>query len=124
MTVERGSAYWIDLSVPDDDDDPDVQGSEQGFRRPGIVLQNNSENQSTNTTIVVPTTTGSSDDAKFLSTVFISSNSECLPDDSVALCTQLRVVDIDIRVGDKIGEISSVKLREIERCVEVVLDLM
>lgn len=124
VTVERGNVYWINLGDPDDEENDSVEGSEQGLRRPGIVLQNDNDNSTSPTTVIVPTTTGSASEADFLTNVFISSSEECLPDDSLALCSQIRVVDIDERVDEHIGELSTKKLREIEKAVQVVLDFI
>lgn len=113
----------VDLGNPEDDDDLSVQGSEQGNPRPGIILQNDSNNHNLNTTIIVPTSRGARSEADYLDTIFIPGGSECLEEDSIALCTQIRAVDIDERLLDKLGEISPKKLREIEAGVLVCLSL-
>ena len=46
--VQRGCVYWVDF-------DP-VRGSEQGKRRPALVIQNDLGNQTSSTTIVVAIT--------------------------------------------------------------------
>jgi len=122
VSVQRGGVYWFDLPAPNDEEST-VTGSEQAYRRPGIILQNNSDNQSLKTTVIVPTTTGSSGDAQYITTVFISSSSECVPEDSVALCNQIRVIDVEDREDGYIGDLSNTKLREIERAVEVVIGI-
>lgn len=122
MTVDRGEIYWFDLPEADDEDET-VTGREQAEQRPGIVLQNDSYNQNIDTTVIVPLTTGSTDDARYNSTVFISSGDECVSEDSIALCTQLRVVDFEERESGQLGELSSSKLREVEMGVQDVLDM-
>lgn len=122
MTVERGEVYFIDLPGSEDDDD-DVEGDEWGLRHPGIVVQNDAENRSFNTTIIVPTTSGSAEDARGLTMVFIPSNGTCMHNDSIALCHQLRVVDVNERFGEQLGELGEKKMREIERAIEVALAL-
>ena len=104
-------------------EDPSIVGHEQAGTRPGIVLQNDSDNQQAKTTIIVPTTSGSIDEAQHLNTIFLEAGTADLPNDSIALCRQIRVVDIDERVLDKIGEMPNLELREIEASVEVVLGL-
>ena len=47
--VKRGEIYWCDFGEP--------YGSEQGYRRPALVIQNDVGNKYSNTTIVVPITT-------------------------------------------------------------------
>lgn len=131
MTIERGDVYWVDLGEYDEDgedgdkgqEDPSTVGHEQAGTRPGIVLQNNSDNQEAKTTVIVPTTSGSVDEARHLNTIFIEAGTADLPDDSIALCRQIRVVDVEERLLDKIGEMPNLKLREIEASVEVVLGL-
>lgn len=48
-TVKRGQVYWCDLGIP--------YGSEMGFMRPVIIVQNDSVNSSSPTTIAIPCTT-------------------------------------------------------------------
>lgn len=122
MTVERGEVYFVDLPGSEDDDD-DVEGDEWGLRHPGIVVQNNSENRTLNTTIIVPTTSGSAEEAGGLTTIFIPSNGTCMHNDSIALCHQLRVVDVDERIENRLGKLEEKKMREIERAIEIALAL-
>lgn len=122
MTVERGEVYFVDLPGSEDDDD-DVEGDEWGLRHPGIVVQNNSENRTFDTTIIVPTTSGSAEEASGLTTVYIPSDGTCMDNDSIALCHQIRVVDVAERFGERMGELEEKKMREIERAIEVALAL-
>jgi len=46
-----------------------------------------------------------------------------VPEDSVALCNQIRVIDVEDREDGYIGDLSNTKLREIERAVEVVIGI-
>lgn len=123
MTVERGGVYWVFLGDPEDPSDESVSGHEQGFRRPGIVLQNDSDNHSATTTVIVPTTRGGPDEATHLNQVFLSEGTAGLPYDSVALCRQIRAIDIEDRVDEKIGDLPNEKLRVIESAVSVSLQL-
>jgi hypothetical protein len=49
---------------------------------------------------------------------------ECFQQDSVALCNQIRTIDIEERVEDQLGVLSDKKLREIEKAVQVALDFI
>jgi len=120
-SISRREVYWVELPRREDEEEQ-TTGKEYGKRRPGIVIQNDSENVQLDTTLVVPTTSGSASDASSLTWIFISSGSECVPEDSIAMCTQLRVVD-NSRFDSKIGELSRTKFREIERAISVALDL-
>src|SRR5687768_5505270 len=48
MTVKRGEIYWVEF-------DP-VKGSEQGGRRPALIIQNNTGNRYSPTTVVAAIT--------------------------------------------------------------------
>jgi len=122
MNVSRGEVHWVKLPKREEADNK-TTGSEYGKRRPAVVLQSDSEPDSIDTKLVVPTTSGESGDARYLTWVFISSSQECVPEDSIAMCTQLRVAD-DNRFDGKIGELSKPKLREIEKATQVALDLL
>ena len=119
VTPSRGEVHWVNLPKREDVDEL-TEGKEYGKRRPGIVIQNDAENSILDTTVVVPTTSGSSDDAKYLTWVFMASNRECVPEDSIAMCTQVRVVD-NSRFDGKIGELSHSKFREVEKASQVAL---
>ena len=130
MTIKRGDVHWVDLGKCEEDKDEDedqekssVVGHEQAGTRPGIVLQNDSDNQQAKTTVIVPTTSGSINESQHLNTIFIEAGTADLPNDSIALCRQIRVVDVEERILDRIGEMPNLKLREIEASVEVVLGL-
>jgi len=119
--ISRREVHWVEVPRREDENEQ-TTGNEYGKRRPGIIVQNDSENAHLNTTLVVPTTSGSASDASNLTWIFISSGSECVPEDSVAMCTQLRVVD-NSRFDGKIGELSRTKFREVERAISVALGL-
>lgn len=119
MSASRKEIHWIDLPRREAEDEL-TEGNEYGKRRPGIVIQNNSENHGLDTTVVVPTTSGTSNEANYLTWVFISSATECVPEDSIAMCTQIRVIDNN-RLDGKIGELSTTKFREIEKATQVAL---
>ena len=48
--MTRGEIWWVDFGIP--------YGSEPGYSRPAVVIQENSFNSSNiNTTVVIPLTT-------------------------------------------------------------------
>lgn len=122
MNVSRGEVHWVDIPQREETN-KQTTGNEYGKRRPGIVIQNDNEPDSLGTTLVVPTTSGNSSDVNYLTWVFISAANECVPNDSIAMCTQLRVVD-DSRFGGKIGELTKSKFREVEKATQVALKLL
>ncbi|MCF0242553.1 MAG: type II toxin-antitoxin system PemK/MazF family toxin [Treponema sp.] len=99
-----GDVYWIDLGVP--------FGSEPGFRRPCVVIQNDILNKSNlNTTLIIPFTSNIRL-AEFTGNVLVEKQYTNLSKDSVALCSQITTVDKK-RLIEKIGHISSNKIQEI-----------
>ena len=104
MTPVRGELWWATL-------DP-VVGSEQGGRRPVLILQNNAISSFTSTMVVVPLTT-TLRRAQLPSSAFVPSAGTGLAGDSVALCHQLRVLDT-ARLHGKIGTVTSEILAQVE----------
>lgn len=98
-----GEIYWVDLGIP--------LGHEPGFRRPALVIQSDSLNKSRfGTTLVIPLTTNVAL-ADYRGNVFISSEDSGLPKDSVALCSQIMVVD-KTRLEKAVGRISQALINE------------
>lgn len=81
---KTGDIFLADL-------DP-VRGSEQGRERPVIIFQNPDLNRFTSTYLCVPLTTNLSR-KNLPGTCFIKKGDGGLPQDSVALCFQLRAID-------------------------------
>lgn len=73
--MTRGEIWWIDFGIP--------FGSEVGFRRPVVVLQNDILNESNlKTVIVVPLTTNTIY-AEFPNNVFLGKSITKLPKDAI-----------------------------------------
>ena len=107
MTVQRGEIWWADL-------DP-IRGSEQAGVRPVLLFQNNAVSRFTTTTLAIPLTTNLRR-ALLPSCVRIPQGEGGLTSESVALCHQMRVLDI-VRLRTRLGQVSGQTLAEIERCV-------
>lgn len=100
--MTRGEIWWVDFGVP--------FGSEVGFRRPVIILQNDILNESNLKTIVVLPLTTNILYADFPNNVFLEKKLTSLPKDSV---TQPHlIVHIDKRR----------LLEKVKKLDEVVLD--
>ena len=107
MTVQRGEIWWADL-------DP-IRGSEQAGVRPVLIFQNNAVSRFTTTTLAIPLTTNLRR-ALLPSCARILQGEGGLTSESVALCHQMRVLDI-VRLRTRLGQVSGQTLAEIERCV-------
>jgi mRNA interferase MazF len=113
-TVRRGDIVVVEL-------DP-TRGSEQRGTRPCLVVQNDVGNENAPTTIVVPFTT-SFGDRLYPFEVLVPAEECALSEDSVALCSQLRTVSIEHRIGERIGSIPDELLSEVDRALEYSLGL-
>ena len=102
--VNRGEIWFANLNP--------TRGSEQAGMRPVVVFQSNKLNKYTTTVLAIPLTTNLKR-ASLPTCILISKGEGNLPNDSVALCHQLRVLD-KIRLERKIGMLSSQTISIIE----------
>ena len=104
--MTRGELWWIDLGMP--------YGSEPGYRRPVLIIQNDFFNKSKiNTTIVVPLTTNILY-AEAPGNIYISKNESKLSKDSVIVISQVRVID-QTRLIKKISKLNRAIIEEVEK---------
>jgi mRNA interferase MazF len=112
--MTRGELWWVDYGIP--------FGSEPGFRRPVIILQNDFFNRSKiNTTIVIPLSTNLLL-ADVPGNVFIDKKESTLSKDSVILVTQISVVDKQ-RMIEKISKLSKSIMDKIENNIVFILGI-
>ena len=108
----NGEIWWVDFEEP--------FGSEPGFKRPAVVLQNNELNQSgINTFVVVPLTTNIRLE-DYQGNVFVSSEVSNLPKDSVAIGTLITSVDKN-RFIEKTGKLQTSVFQEVLDAVNWVI---
>ena len=109
--IKRGQIYYAEL-------DP-VQGSEEGGRRPCLVIQNNAGNLDSPTTIVAPLTGRPKHGGHALHVPL--DNSQLYPG-SMALLEQIRTIDKS-RLRRYICTISEGNMRSVERAIHTSLEL-
>ena len=98
-----------------------VVGSEQGGRRPVLIVQNDRGNRYSPTVIVVPLT--SSERKPGLPThVSLPSRTGGLRKPSVVLCEQVRTLE-KTRLSRYMGCLDADKLKEVEKALSVSLDM-
>ncbi|GGA74216.1 type II toxin-antitoxin system PemK/MazF family toxin [Salinicoccus roseus] len=112
--MKRGEVYLADLSP--------VQGSEQGGKRPVVIIQNNVGNYHS-PTVIVAAITGRINKAKIPTHVEISKDTYNLDKDSVILLEQIRTVDKK-RLREKLTYLNEEKMKEVDKALMVSLDLM
>ena len=109
--MKRGDVYLVDFGMPD--------GSEQGGRRPAIILMDDLLIPLYTTVTVVPLTT-TLQRVAMPGTVLIRAGEGGLDKDSVALGFQLQVRGKE-RLGRRLGALSPDRLAEVQEGVLRVL---
>ena len=100
MVIRQGEIYWVSLSDP--------KGSEQGYRHPHIVIQNNLFNASRISTIVVCSLTSNLIRANAPGNVLLNKGEANLPRKSIVNIAQIFTVNKSDLV-EKIGQVSKKK---------------
>ena len=112
--MTRGEIWWVDFGVP--------FGSEPGWRRPSIVVQNDEFNQSAiHTTIVIPLTSNLRL-ADFPGNMLLPASETGLKQDSVAVTPQMTVID-KMRLSEKNCNLSDEFMRQCDENIRLLLDL-
>ena len=109
----RGDIYYVDLNP--------VIGSEQGWSRPVVVIQNNSGNRHAPTLIVAMITSKTSKNGQ-LPTHYLLKENPALDEPSVVLLEQLRTID-KRRVREYLGRTSKREMLAIDKALVKSLSL-
>ena len=104
MVIRQGDIFWADLGTP--------EGSAPGYLRPVVVVQKDLLNTSRLPTVVVSVITGNLRLAEVSGNVLLRRNEGNLSKASVVNVTQLYTLD-EMQLGDYIGSLSPVRIREI-----------
>ena len=110
--MTRGEIWWADFGIP--------FGSEPGFRRPVLIVQNDSFTESKiNTVLVVPMTTNIIL-ADAPANVLLPKKDSTLSKDSVIVVSQMTVLDKN-RLIEKEAKISKKIMEEVESGIRLIL---
>ena len=114
MVVERGQIWWADLGEP--------AGSEPGFRRPILIVQDDAFNRSRLRTVIAVVLTTNVRLLDAPGNVLLAAKATGLPKDSVANVSQVVTVDRDflLELG---GRLRGQPLRDVENGLRFVLGL-
>ncbi|MEZ4617407.1 MAG: type II toxin-antitoxin system PemK/MazF family toxin [Caldilineaceae bacterium] len=85
VTPERGEIWWADLGEP--------RGSQPGYRRPVLVVQDNHFNRSRLATVIVLSLTSNLHFQNIPGNLLLSKTDSGLSKDSVVSITQLTTID-------------------------------
>lgn len=110
--IRRGGIFTVDFNPS--------RGSEQGKRRPALIIQNDIGNQYSPTTIVVAITTG--DIAKYPTNVAIKVPEGGLENNSIVLLNQMLTVDKS-RLGKYWGNVTLETLQKVDKAIKISLGL-
>lgn len=107
--MTRGEIWFVDLGIP--------FGSEAGFRRPAIIIQNDELNVTSLRTAVIVPLTSNLNLADYKGNILLPSAETQLSKDSVAVTPQVLSVD-HARFIEKVSNISSSYMKKIEECIK------
>lgn len=114
MVVERGQVWWADLGEPD--------GSEPGFRRPILIVQDDAFNRSRLHTVIAVVLTANLRLLDAPGNVLLPAKTSGLPKDSVANVSQVVTVDRDFLL-ELAGRVRGQSLKDVETGLRLVLGL-
>ncbi|WP_039940096.1 type II toxin-antitoxin system PemK/MazF family toxin [Leptospira noguchii] len=110
----RGEIWWVDLEIP--------FGSEPGFKRPVLIIQDDSFNQSSISTVVSIAITSNLNLSEAPGNVLISKKESSLSKDSVVNVSQIVTLDKE-RFIKRAGKLKSSKINEVETGLKLVTGL-
>ena len=112
--MTRGELWWADFGIP--------FGSEPGYKRPVLIIQNDFFNRSKiSTTIVIPLTTNMIL-ADAPGNILITKNQSKLKKDSILTLSQIEVIDRQ-RLIEKITKVDRAIMEKIENNIMFVLGI-
>ena len=112
--MQRGDICWADLGEP--------LGSEPGFRRPVLVVQDDEFNASRLATVIVLSLTSNLDLRRIPGCLFLTAQETGLAKDSVVNATQIRSID-RARITEQVGRLDAQTLFMVDGCLRRVLGL-
>ena len=112
--MRRGEIWWADL--------PEPRGSEPGFRRPVLIVQDNSFNRSLISTVVVAVMTSNVFLANAPGNVRLSKRNTKLGKESVVNVSQIITLDKNF-LSEKVGKLSSKLQDEVDEGLRLIFSL-
>ncbi|MBN1646961.1 MAG: type II toxin-antitoxin system PemK/MazF family toxin [Spirochaetales bacterium] len=110
----RGEIWMADLGIP--------FGSEPGFRRPVVIIQNNAFNKSRIQTVIVASITGNINLAEAPGNIFLESRISGLSKRGVINISQITSID-KRRLIEKVSALPRNIMSELDISLKLVLDL-
>lgn len=110
--IYRGEVYYADLSP--------TQGSEQGGRRPVLIVQNDIGNRHAPTTIILPLTTATTKKPLPTHILIPPTTENGLADNSTALAEQVKIIDKS-RLKKRLGAVNEEIMAEVDKAIRISL---
>ncbi len=114
MVIRRGDIWFADLGEP--------MGSNPGYERPVLIVQDDHFNDSGIATVVVIGMTSNTSLAMHPGNLFLKSSDSGLPKDSVVNISQIVAIDKDQLVRH-VGSLSSLDMDQVDYGLGLVLGL-
>jgi mRNA interferase MazF len=114
MVMERGAVWWAEL--------PDSVASGAGVRRPIVIVSSNAFNQSRIRTVIAVVLTSNLRLAEAPGNVLIGTAEAGLPEDSVAIVSQVVTLD-KCFLDQRSGRLPSRAMKAIENGLRLALSL-
>ena len=114
MELARGDVWWADL--------PDPQGSEPGYRRPLLIVQNDLFNRSRLRTVLVVVLTGNIRLVDAPGNVLVPARASGLPRDSVANVSQVITIDRNA-LTERVGRLPGTLIDQVANGLRLALAL-
>ena len=112
--MRRGEIWWADLSAP--------HGSEPGYRRPVLVVQQDDFNQSRISTVIAVALTSNLRLSEAPGNILLKKRWTRLPKDSVANVSQIITLDKSC-LTEKISTLPIQQMTDVDHGLRLVLDL-
>ena len=110
----RGEIWWADLGIP--------FGSEPGFKRPVVIIQDDSFNRSRIQTVIVASITTNLNLAEAPGNVFLDKEESGLSKSGVLNISQISTLD-KRRLTEKICVLSQSSMSEIDYGLKLILNI-
>ena len=110
----RGEIWWSDLGIP--------YGSEPGFIRPVVIIQDDSFNRSNIQTVIVAAITTNLILAEAPGNVFLGTEESGLSKNGVVNISQISTIDRR-RLTEKVSVLSQTSMSEIDYGLKLVLNI-
>jgi len=110
----NGEIWWAQFGIP--------FGSETGYKRPVLIVQDDAFNESAIETIVILPLTTNMNRAEDQGNVFIGKSESRLPKDSVIMTPQLYAIDRE-RLLERVSKVSNTTMQEVKNGISLVLGM-